>query len=186
MEDEILSNGWPSTLGLFRWNGVDANPQDPDAEIVPMPVVAFILFMVFNISAIVKVRSRIYEYPPSKFYNSALHLSKDCFSRISLSTIQALVTVMVHCLYTPADINLWTLIHIGMAHCVELGIHREPPPSDVPTFSYEQIRRYVFYTIYSLDRFVPSLTATMFYQAHIHQVGVFYTRSAVRIPGRNL
>lgn len=157
LEEDPLPNGWPSSVQTFRWNGRQITPSDQGAQAVPMPAIAFTLFMVFNIAAIMKIRSRIYEFPPERFYRAALHFSKDCFSQISLSSIQALVTLIVHSMLTPAEVNLFTLIHIALAHCVELGIHREPPAVIQPSeFENQQIKRLTFFTIYSLDRQVPS------------------------------
>ncbi|KAF4879228.1 Tricarboxylate transport protein [Colletotrichum siamense] len=158
LDDDPFPHGWPSTMQAFRWNGRQRLPGDQGVHSVPMPVVAFILFMVFNIAAIVKVRGRVYEFPPERFYRAALHFSKDCFSQISLSSIQALVVLIVHSMLTPAEVNLWTLIHIALAHCVELGIHREPLNTIEPAdFENQQIRRLTFFTIYSLDRSVSSI-----------------------------
>ncbi|KAL0934881.1 aconitate hydratase [Colletotrichum truncatum] len=156
--DGPFPHGWPSTMQAFRWNGRQRLPGEQGLHTVPMPVVAFILFMVFNIAAVVKIRSRVYEFPPERFYRAALHFSKDCFSQISLSSIQALVVLIIHSMITPAEVNLWTLIHVALAHCVELGIHREPPaPAQPGDYENQQIRRLVFFTIYSLDRSVSSI-----------------------------
>ncbi|KAF6816786.1 aconitate hydratase [Colletotrichum musicola] len=103
LDDDTFPHGWPSTMQAFHWNGRQRLPGDQGIHSVPMPVVAFILFMVFNIAAVVKVRSRVYEFPPERFYKAAVHFSKDCFSQISLSSIQALVMLMVHSMVTPAE-----------------------------------------------------------------------------------
>lgn len=152
LENDTFPRGWPSQFEAFRWNGRPMSPHHPDAQVIPMPVIAFIVFMVFNIAAIVKVRSRIYEYPPERFYRAASHFSKDAFSQTSLPSIQALVCLITHGVLTPADVNLWTLIHVALAHCVELGIHREEPLTESEDLAYQQIRRFTFFTIYSLDR----------------------------------
>ncbi|KAH7010040.1 hypothetical protein EDB80DRAFT_839139 [Ilyonectria destructans] len=157
LESDTFPRGWPSQFEAFRWNGRLMSPHHPDAQIIPMPVIAFIVFMVFNIAAIVKVRSRIYEYPPERFYRAALHFSKDAFSQTSLPSIQALICLITHSMLTPADVNLWTLIHVALAHCVELGIHREEPLAESEDLAYQQIRRFTFFTIYSLDRSISSI-----------------------------
>jgi hypothetical protein len=127
-------------------------PHDQNSEIIPMPVIAFIIFMVFNIAAIVKVRTRIYEFPPDRFYRAAAHFSKDAFARISLTSIQALICLVIHSTLTPAEVHLWTVIHVALAHCVELGIHREEPSAGSEDLDYQRVRRFTFFTIYSLDR----------------------------------
>ncbi|KAF4466229.1 Pyrimidine pathway regulatory 1 [Fusarium albosuccineum] len=145
-------HGWPNTMPPFRWNGRQVVPGVSEDHGVTLPVVAFILFMVFNIAAVVKVRTRVYEFPPQRFYRAAVHFSKDAFSQISLPTIQALVMLVNHSMLTPAEINLWTLVHLALAHCVELGIHRELHSEQPEDFALQQIRRFTFFTIYSLDR----------------------------------
>jgi hypothetical protein len=136
----------------FRWNGRHVVPGASEDESITMSGVAFVLFMVMNIGALVKVRSRIYEFPPEKFYRAALHFSKDAFSQISLASIQGLIMLVMHSLLTPAEVNLWTLVHLSLAYCVEIGIHREQNQVHPDDFAIQQIRRYTFFTIYSLDR----------------------------------
>ncbi|KAG9249811.1 uncharacterized protein F5Z01DRAFT_441282 [Emericellopsis atlantica] len=154
---EVLPNGWPSTLTPFRWNGRIMDPRDLESESPCMAAVAFILFMVFNIGALVQIRSRIYEFSPQKYYRAALHFSKDAFAQTSLSSIQALILLVVHSMMTPSEVNLWTLIHLGLAYCVEIGIHREPAQTPPGDFAMQQVKRYTFFTIYSLDRSISSI-----------------------------
>lgn len=155
LDKDTLPLGWPSCAEPFRWNGQLVTPAAPVRDTVPMPVVAFTTFMALNIAAIIRVRSRNYEHAPERFYRAAIEFSQDCFSQISLPSIQALVTLIIHSMLTPTEINLCILLHIASAQCVELGIHRE---EDNETNNSEddqllrQIRRSVFYTIYSLDR----------------------------------
>ncbi|POS75508.1 hypothetical protein DHEL01_v206102 [Diaporthe helianthi] len=156
-EDDGFRSGWPRSSKDFRWNGCRFDPQQPCAVSVPMPVLAFIIFMVLNIAAIVRVRARVHTLSPETFYAAALHFSQDCFSHISLSTIQALTVLLVHCLLIPAEANIWTLTHIAMAHCVELGVHRDQPPGAHFGWDHQQLRRSIFHTIYSLDRCISSI-----------------------------
>lgn len=156
-EGRPLPGGWPSTTPQFRWNGRIVDVQDPSNEVVPLSNVAFILFMVFNIGAIVQVRSRCYEHPPDRFYRTAKMFARDCFSEINLSSIQGEVLLMVHSMLTPGEMNLWTLLHIAWAHCVELGIHREPTSIEKDEEAEQEVKRRVFYTIYGLDRSISTI-----------------------------
>ncbi|KAM0248890.1 hypothetical protein ACHAP5_003097 [Fusarium lateritium] len=157
MECEVLPHGWPSTLPSFRWNGRIIVPGVSNDEGITMSVVIFILFMVFNIGALVKVRSRNYDFPPQRFYRAALHFSKEAFSHITLSSIQSLIMLITHSMLTPAEVNLWTLVHLGLAYCVEIGIHREQGQTNPEEFAFQQVRRFTFFTIYSLDRSISSI-----------------------------
>ncbi|KAF5689538.1 pyrimidine pathway regulatory 1 [Fusarium circinatum] len=125
LECDISSHGWPANMSPFRWNGRVIVPGVSNEEGVTFSAVAFILFMVFNIGALVKVRSRNYDFPPQRFYRAALHFSKEAFAHITLSSIQSLMMLVMHGMLTPAEVNLWTLVHLGLAYCVETGIHRE-------------------------------------------------------------
>ncbi|CAG7559051.1 unnamed protein product [Fusarium equiseti] len=157
MESDVLPHGWPSTMPSFRWNGRMIVPGIPNDEGITLSVVMFNLFMVFNISALVKVRSRNYDFPPQRFYRAALHFSKDSFSHTTLSSIQALIMLITHSMLTPAEVNLWTLVHLGLAYCVEIGIHREQSQINREDFAFQQVRRFTFFTIYSLDRSISSI-----------------------------
>ncbi|KAH8889008.1 hypothetical protein GQ53DRAFT_870729 [Thozetella sp. PMI_491] len=157
LDDDILVNGWPRATRAFRWNGQLVEPTRTKDPAVSMPVVAFILFMTFNIAAIIKVRSRIYEFAPEKYYKSALHFASHTFSHISLSTIQAVVLLAVRSLLTPAEAHLWTLIHIAMAHCVEIGVHRDNARVAPQHRCHQEIRRSVFFSVYHLDRTISSV-----------------------------
>ncbi|KAF5026464.1 hypothetical protein F66182_1451 [Fusarium sp. NRRL 66182] len=157
MESTVLSHGWPHTMPSFRWNGHMVVPGSSSDEGITMPGVTFILFMVFNIGALVKVRSRNYEFSPQRFYRAALGFSKDAFSHITLSSIQSLLMLMMHSLLIPAEVNLWTLVHLALAYCVEIGIHREQGQTNPGDLAHQQVRRFTFYTIYSLDRSISSI-----------------------------
>jgi hypothetical protein len=150
---DLYQSGWPRATPTFRWNGVQVTPGATEDETVSLSVVAFIFFMIFSISALVKVRSRVYDFPPDKFYRAAMHISQGAFAQVSLSSIQALVMLIAHSMLTPAEVKLWTLVHLALAHCVEVGIHREQHEDGPPNFVLQQIRRFTFFTIYSLDRY---------------------------------
>ncbi|KAM0545332.1 hypothetical protein ACHAPJ_011404 [Fusarium lateritium] len=65
--------------------------------------------------------------------------------------------LITHSMLTPAEVNLWTLVHLGLAYCVEIGIHREQGQTNPEDFAIQQIRRFTFFTIYSLDRSISSI-----------------------------
>jgi hypothetical protein len=153
LESEVSPQGWPSLMPPFVWNGRTVIPGSLNDEGITLPVVAFIIFMVLNLGALVKLRSRNYDFPPQRFYRAALNFSKEAFSHVTLSSIQSLITLIMHSLLTPAEVNLWTLVHLGLAYCVEIGIHREQGETQPDDLAMQQIRRFTFFTIYSLDRY---------------------------------
>ncbi|WZH42090.1 uncharacterized protein QYS62_003058 [Fusarium acuminatum] len=157
LESEVSPQGWPSLMPPFVWNGRTVIPGSLNDEGITLPVVAFIIFMVLNLGALVKLRSRNYDFPPQRFYRAALNFSKEAFSHVTLSSIQSLITLIMHSLLTPAEVNLWTLVHLGLAYCVEIGIHREQGETQPDDLAMQQIRRFTFFTIYSLDRSISSI-----------------------------
>lgn len=56
----------------------------------------------------------------------------------------------------PAGLKIWTLIHIALSHCVDLGLHREPNDLSGLLFIALAVGRLIFYTVYSLDRYLHS------------------------------
>lgn len=179
--ENVFHNDWPSSVQDFRWNGQLPCPFNAAGKNVPLPVVAFIIFMIFNVAAIVKIRARNYEFSPARFYRAALKVSGDCFSQISVSSIQAIVVLIIHSILTPAEVNLWTLVHIAMAQVVELGLHREPQQADEGQKSVHQIHTFLFYVVYSLDRFV-SINHHI-YHPHILQIYLSHPRPTTWISG---
>ncbi|OQE16481.1 hypothetical protein PENFLA_c027G02182 [Penicillium flavigenum] len=51
--------------------------------------------------------------------------SSESFSRISVHSLQALLLLAVQSLIEPAGVDVWTFSHVTMAHCIDLGLHRE-------------------------------------------------------------
>lgn len=153
---DMLILGWPMSTPVFRWNGRTVVPRQQHGDIIPLPTIAFIIFMVLNLASLVKVRARNYTHSPDKFYQAAMSFAQPCFSQSSLTSIQSLVTLVVHNMLAPAETNLWTLLHVALAHCIEIGVQREEP-HEADDFDHQQVRRYIFYTIYSLDRSISSI-----------------------------
>lgn len=151
-DGELHANGWPRLTPSFRWNGDEVSVGSTEDDSVSLSVIAFIMFMIFHIAAVVKVRSRIYEFPPDRFYRTAMQFSQGAFSQMSLPSIQCLVVLICASMLSPGQVKLWTLVHLALAHCVELGIHREPQGDGELDLASMQIRRFTFWTIYSLDR----------------------------------
>lgn len=149
---DLLTNGWPRTMPSFRWNGKDVSVESAEDDTVSLPVVGFIVFMIFHIAAVVKVRSQVLNFSPERFYQTALQFSQGAFSQVSLPSVQGLVILICSSIFSPGQVKLWTLVHLALSHCVELGIHREPQDDGEFDSAEIQIRRFVFWIVYSLDR----------------------------------
>lgn len=151
-ERPLCTEGWPMSASKFQWNlrRVCTGAAEQRNRPPPLAVIAFILFMVFNISSIINIRRRVHGFSPERYYRAARLFAPEAFSQTSLSSVQALNMLIIHCLLTPTEASTWTLINVGMTHCVELGIHRDRQEEER---SLQQLKSFIFYTMYSLDRY---------------------------------
>lgn len=148
----LQHNGWPVTVQPFDYNGEEHISNGRKLIPIPVHVAAFQLFLVLSIGAILQIRRRLYYHVPGRFFSSALSLSNHVFSGTSLPSLQALLLLLVHSLVEPGGPDIWTLTHLAMAHCVDLGFHREVGENMKFSRVAVEMRRRVFYSIYSFDR----------------------------------
>lgn len=82
----------------------------------------------------------------------ALSFAEQVFHPGSIENIQALVLLVQYSLVDPIHFDSWALIGAAVRATVDLGLHQEP--SKPLRISKEQLdlRRRVFYCVYSLDR----------------------------------
>ncbi|KAF2137192.1 uncharacterized protein K452DRAFT_278809 [Aplosporella prunicola CBS 121167] len=148
-DTSVGHNGWPESIKPFPYNG--NFEKLAGAEVTPISIyaAAFQVFMVLNLAATVRTRGKNFEVSPTRFYRAAMSYAAECFSSITLPSLQGLILLAVRSLMIPAEINIWTLVHICIAHSIDLGIHREH--EDLRNES-RNIRRFIFYTAYSLER----------------------------------
>ncbi|KAJ5692619.1 hypothetical protein N7462_002042 [Penicillium macrosclerotiorum] len=112
--------------------------------------------MSFSLAATVLTRKKNYDYSPTRFHRTALSAASETFSNISLTSLQGTLLLAVQALVEPASVNVWTLTHIAMSHCIDLGLHREPRDTE-SSKATTTILRFVFYTVYSLDRSISTI-----------------------------
>lgn len=148
----IGPNGWPVDQTSFSYNGEMDVTNGINSTPVSASTAIFHVFMIFSVASTLLTRKRNYDYSPTRFYRTAMLTASDCFASTSLPALQSILLLTVHSLIGPADVNVWTLIHIAMAHCIDLGLHREPNETREMTNAALNSRRLVFYTVYSLDR----------------------------------
>lgn len=120
---------------------------------ISISTAVFHVFMVFSLAATVVTRKKNFGHPPIRFYRMAMLAASVCFSNISVSSLQGVLLLAIQGITEPAGLNIWTLVHVAMSHCVDLGLHREPSGQfDLPPVTLA-VRRLIFYTICSLDRY---------------------------------
>lgn len=172
-------NGWLHDIKRFPYNGkmdvVNGRAFTP----ISISFAVFHVFMVFSLAATVLTRKKNFDHPPIRFYRMAMLAASECFSNISVPALQGVLLLAIQGMTEPAGLNIWTLVHIAMSHCVDLGLHREPnDPSDLPPVALA-VRRLIFYTVYSLDRYLcPMNSVEQCGKADIVQVRFNNSRSS--------
>lgn len=172
-------NGWINSVSPFSYNGkIDVAFGEPISPI-SISTAMFHVFMAFSLAATVLTRKKNYDHSPSKFYRMAMSTSSESFSHISVHSLQALLLLVVQSLIEPAGVDVWTLSHVAMAHCIDMGLQREPggPSAGSPAVE-ATVRRFIFYTVYSLDRYEK-------WSEYMEQI-LMSNRSIATIQGRPL
>lgn len=148
----LQHNGWPETVNTFDCNGEEHVSNGRRLVPIPVHVAAFQLLLVLSIGATLQIRRRSYHHDPETFLNSALSLSKYVFNNISLPSLQAILLLLVHSLVGPSGNDIWTLSHLAMAHSIDIGIHREIGDNLKLSRVAVEMRRRIFFCVYSFDR----------------------------------
>ncbi|PVH85582.1 hypothetical protein DL98DRAFT_48820 [Cadophora sp. DSE1049] len=158
VETPIQYNGWPSTVQPFAYNGEEHTYRGNRVIPISAHVAAFQLLVALSIGATLQIRKKKYSHSPGTFFNSAISLSKNVFGSISIPVLQSVLLLIVHSLIDPDGCNnVWTLTHIAMAHGIDLGIHREVGNSGKFSILAAEMRRRIFFCVYSLDRSISTI-----------------------------
>ncbi len=139
-------------MKAFDYNGEEHVSNGRILIPIPVHVAAFQLLLVLSIGATLQIRRRLYHHDPESFFNSAMTLSKYVFNSISLSSLQAILILLVYSLVGPSRHDIWTLSHLVMAHSVDMGIHREIGDNLKLSKVAIEMRRRIFFCVYSFDR----------------------------------
>ncbi|CAG8400646.1 unnamed protein product [Penicillium salamii] len=152
------ANGWIEPVGPFPYNGKIDFILGRRVTPISISTAVYHIFMTFSLAATVLTRKKNYDHSPSRFYRTAMSTSSECFSHISVHSLQAMLLLAVQSLIEPAGVDVWTLSHVVMAHCIDLGLQREPgePSVENPAVA-ATVQRFIFYTVYSLDRSIATI-----------------------------
>ncbi|CAI7676131.1 unnamed protein product [Penicillium palitans] len=152
------SHGWIDSVSPFSYNGKIDIAFGKATTPISISTAVYHIFMAFSLAATVVTRKKNYDHSPSKFYRMAMSTSSECFSQISVHSLQAMLLLVVQSLIEPAGVDVWTLSHVAMAHCIDLGLQREPGGSSAENPAVvATVRRFIFYTVYSLDRSIATI-----------------------------
>ncbi|KAL3425440.1 aconitate hydratase [Phlyctema vagabunda] len=148
----IQHNGWPAEMKTFSVNGEEHVSGGLHMVSITSHAAAFQLFVALSIGATLQIRHRIYGNDPGALFRAATFISAHVFNIVSLLIVQCVLLLIVHCSIDPEGYNIWTLIHVAIAHSVDLGLHCEVGDSGKFSPLSAEMRRRVFFCIYSLDR----------------------------------
>ena len=70
----------------------------------------------------------------------------------SIYQIQSLVLLVQYAMFDPVHFDSWQLIGFACRSIVDLGFHQDPPEHQQPDKQKLELRRKIFYCVYSLDR----------------------------------
>lgn len=88
------------------------------------------------------------------YVSAALEHADEVLIPGSLYQIQALVLLVQYAMFDPAHFDSWQLIGFACRSIVDLGFHQDPPEHQQPDKKKLELRRKIFYCVYSLDRSV--------------------------------
>lgn len=99
-----------------------------------------------------------------------------------VSQIQALVLLVQYSMLDPAHFDSWQLIGFACRAVVDLGFHQDPPKEQQTDKNLLELRRKIFYCVYSLDRHATQSVAIP--DADNSQINQYGTCSILLIHGR--
>ncbi|KAL2851210.1 hypothetical protein BJX68DRAFT_266117 [Aspergillus pseudodeflectus] len=155
--DNVDHNGWPKDMTPFPYNGRYDRTGDMDATPISIFTAVLHVFMAFSLAATLLTRTKNFEFSPARFYKVAASAASECLSSISVPSLQSALLFTVQGMIAPTNLNIWTLVYVAMSHCIDLGLHREPRNPTESSPESLLVRRFIFYTVYNLDRSISTI-----------------------------
>ncbi|KAL9618725.1 MAG: hypothetical protein Q9160_006604 [Pyrenula sp. 1 TL-2023] len=137
------TNFMSSVTAVYSDNGRFSRPLDH-----------FVVRMVLAISAASRSR-RIDDSSASdalRHASAAMSCIEDVVNPGSVAGVQAILFLAQYSLLDPFYLSCWDLIGVASRLMVDLGIHQEPAADMRLSKDQTQIRRRVFYSVFTLDR----------------------------------
>jgi hypothetical protein len=133
------------------------NALDAVYQVNGRPVTEFeywLLYMVFAIASAGQSRSSrdAFYADGLAWVGRALHYADKVLTPGYVSQIQALVLLVQYSMLDPAHFDSWQLIGFACRAIVDLGFHQDPPKEQQTDKKILEMRRKLFYCVYSLDR----------------------------------
>lgn len=87
------------------------------------------------------------------FFDTAMTLLEKAIGRTSITTIQCLLLLTIYGLQYPQAISIYRIVAQAMRICIELSLHRTQNRKVTLTPLDREMRKRIFWSAYSLDRF---------------------------------
>ena len=133
------------------------NALDAIYQVNGRPVADFeywLLYMVFAVSSAAQSQSSNDTYSSNglMWTGRALRYADKVLMPGYVSQIQALVLLVQYSMLDPAHFDSWQLVGFASRAIVDLGFHQDPPKEQQTDKKTLEMRRKLFYCVYSLDR----------------------------------
>ena len=137
------------------------NAIDAVYQVNGRPVTEFeywLLYMVLAVASSGQSRSSsdAYYVDGVNWVGRALRYADKVLMPGYVSQIQALVLLVQYSMLDPAHFDSWQLIGFACRAVVDLGLHQDPPREQQPDKKILEMRRRLFYCVYSLDRYISN------------------------------
>ncbi|KKY16860.1 putative isoflavone reductase family protein [Phaeomoniella chlamydospora] len=122
-------------------------------------------FQFFRITMITAIAfaSRSRHNPSWIVYDNACYLqAAKCIetvtSEISVESLQALMLLIIYCLFRPRKGDIWKLLDYACRLSIELGYHTEQGPAEIEEeVTVQEKRRSTFWSLYTIERIVGQI-----------------------------
>jgi Fungal specific transcription factor domain len=138
----------------------------------------WLLYMVLGIGALGQSRScnDAYYKDGVSWVARALKYADVVLVPGSVTQIQALILLVEYSMLDPAHFDSWQLIGFACRALVDLGFHQDPPKELQPDKKTLDLRRKIFYCVYSLDRY-SLIDSAHFHTNPIRSISMVHARS---------
>lgn len=177
---QLQYNGWPASIKAFRYNDemvYVAGQREGIAVHIETGVAH--LFFVLSIAAELQTRKRRFAVDPKPFSTQAMTSLQRSVAEVSLSSTQSMVLYVLHSFLSADGAGIWVILHIAMSYAIDIGLQRDRSQAGRHSPTVLQMRRRIFLTIYTLERYVQPFEYIV---SHAKQ----HTRYISTIQGRPL
>jgi hypothetical protein len=96
------------------------------------------------------------------FVKSALAYTDAVITPSDIKGVQATLLLVQYSMLEPAHFNSWYLIGVASRIMIDIGLHQEPLRASKRKATEMDLRRRVFYCVYTLDRQVKTFNPLQF------------------------